>query len=104
MTAWRRKICRTCKVEKPINQFYCHPTYADGRMNDCKECKRTYQRELHWLKRETVLARKRIYNATPAQRAARAAYARSERGKAIMAESKKAYRLLRKMDRQAVAA
>lgn len=75
------KICRTCKVAKTLRQFYRHPSYADGRMSDCKACKKAYSREMHWLKRETRLAQKRIWSARPEQRAKRAAYQRSERGK-----------------------
>jgi hypothetical protein len=81
------KICRTCKAEKPLRQFYRHLTYADGRMSDCKDCKRAYQREMHWLKRETILARKRVWAASPEQRAKRAAYQRSERGKQVKRET-----------------
>lgn len=40
------KICRTCKTEKSLQEFYNHPTYSDGLMIDCKECKRVYAREM----------------------------------------------------------
>lgn len=83
----RLKTCRTCKAEKPLRQFYRHPTYADGRMSDCKECKKAYSREMHQLKRETILARKRIWSASAEQRAKRAAYQRSERGKQVKRET-----------------
>lgn len=98
MPRCRHKQCRTCHAVKPITQFYRHPSHADGRMNSCKECKRAYSRELHWLKRDTILARKRIYAATPKARAARAAYARTERGRALMNESRRMYRRLQRMN------
>jgi hypothetical protein len=82
------KTCRTCKAEKPLRQFYRHPHYADGRMSDCKECKKAYAREMHWLKREVILARKRQYNATPERIAKRVAYARTPRGRQIKRESR----------------
>jgi hypothetical protein len=97
----RLKICRTCKVEKSMRQFYRHPTYADGHMSDCKACKRAYAAEMHWLKRETVLARKRIWSAKPEQRAKRAAYQRSERGKQVKREVYRIGRTLRQMEARA---
>lgn len=87
MRVLRLKTCRTCKAIKPLRQFYRHPTYADGHMSDCKECKKAYAREMHWLKRDAILARKRSWNATPVQRAKRAAYQRSERGKQVKRET-----------------
>lgn len=81
------KTCRTCKVAKKLGQFYRHPTYADGHMSDCKTCKKAYSREMHVLKRDTILARKRVWSALPEQRAKRAAYQRSERGKQVKRET-----------------
>lgn len=80
------KTCRTCKLEKPVRGFYRHPSYADGHMSDCKACKRAYSRENHILKRETILARKRVWSASPEQRAKRAEYQRSERGRQVKRE------------------
>lgn len=82
------KTCRTCKAEKPMRAFYRHPSYADGHMADCKECKKAYSREMHWLKREAILARqKRYYRENwSVERAKRAAYQRSDRGKQVKRE------------------
>ena len=33
------KTCNKCGQTKPINGFYEHPTFKDGRMKTCKECK-----------------------------------------------------------------
>lgn len=77
------KACRTCHVVKPARAFYRNRRYREG---SCKECRRAYMREMHWLKRETILARKRIWSASPEQRAKRAAYQRSERGKQVKRE------------------
>lgn len=87
MKVFRLKTCRTCKTEKPLRQFYRHPTYADGHMSDCKECKKAYSRDMHWLKRDAILARKRKWSASAEQRAKRAAYQRSERGKQVKRET-----------------
>ena len=32
------KICRTCNLELPIDNFYRNTTYKDGRYNDCIPC------------------------------------------------------------------
>lgn len=56
-------------------------------MSDCKDCKRAYSREMHVLKRDAILARKRIWSASPVQRAKRAEYQRSERGKQVKRET-----------------
>lgn len=103
MTAHRKKTCRTCGEEKSLRNFYRHPSYADGHMNDCKECKKAYSREQHWLKRESILARKRIYDRTPKARAARAAYARTPRGRALDNEARRMCRRIRRMEREQAA-
>jgi hypothetical protein len=32
------KICRKCKVIKPLDDYYIHIMMADGHLNICKEC------------------------------------------------------------------
>lgn len=32
------KTCKTCQTPKPIDQFYRHPGYSDGRFADCIVC------------------------------------------------------------------
>ena len=32
------KICTKCGAEKPLTDFYKHPTMADGHLGKCKEC------------------------------------------------------------------
>lgn len=100
MSRFRYKACRTCKAEKPLRQFYRHPTHADGRMSDCKDCKKAYSREWHWLKREAILARKRTYSAQPEQIAKRIAYAKTPKGR----ELKREWYLFRRGSRQLEAA
>lgn len=78
------KICRTCHVAKTLRQFYRNRAHHEGQ---CKVCKRAYSREMHVLKREAIRARKRIWSASPEQRAKRAAYQRSERGKQVKRET-----------------
>src|SRR5216684_3230394 len=38
------KTCRVCGEAKPLAEFYAHPMMADGHLNECKVCKRSYQR------------------------------------------------------------
>jgi hypothetical protein len=33
-----RKICRRCRVVKPVAEFYGHPTTRDGLQSWCKPC------------------------------------------------------------------
>jgi hypothetical protein len=93
----RRKACRDCGAVKLLRHFYRHPTYSDGHMNSCKVCKRAYAREMHELKRDQILARKRVYSATPAQRAARALYAASPRGREVMNRARREYRAFQRI-------
>lgn len=36
--------CRTCGTTKSLDQFYAHPTYANGLDTRCKSCAKAYQR------------------------------------------------------------
>lgn len=33
------KVCRVCKKEKSLDEFYRHPHMKEGYLNLCKECR-----------------------------------------------------------------
>ena len=37
------KACKDCGVVQPLTEFYKHPKMADGHLNNCKACKKSYQ-------------------------------------------------------------
>jgi hypothetical protein len=46
------KVCTKCHEDKPLEEFYKHPTNKDGRESICKVCKKAYYEE----HREEILA------------------------------------------------
>lgn len=40
-----RKVCILCGLEKPLDDYYTHPTAADGYLNRCKVCYREQVRQ-----------------------------------------------------------
>lgn len=51
------KICSTCKIEKPLTDYYKHASNNDGHFGECKAC--CYQRQLKW-KRENPDRRREL--------------------------------------------
>jgi superfamily II helicase len=35
------KICKTCGVEKPLDEYHRNKNYLDGRVKECKDCRNT---------------------------------------------------------------
>jgi ribosome-binding protein aMBF1 (putative translation factor) len=94
----RRKPCRTCKVVKTLRMFYrTSARTRDGHMNVCKDCHNAYVRENRELKREQYRETNRRYDARPERRAQRAAYARTERGRAVRRAADLRYRRLKRL-------
>jgi len=46
------KICFKCEAEKPLTDFYKHPSMPDGHVNKCKECNKKDVRDNRELKLE----------------------------------------------------
>jgi hypothetical protein len=94
------KICRTCKAEKPLRQFY----RAGGkrRRTECKDCTLAAVREAYQVKRESRLAYRQRYRASERGRAVIIAYRRSPRGLAKQAEANRFRRAMRRIDTQRV--
>ena len=101
MNDFRRKTCRTCGQTYVLRMFYKHPTYSDGYMNDCKPCKRAYQKANHEAKQEQVRAYKKQWAARPENVAKRKAYAQSERGRAVHREACRFYNRFKKLEQRA---
>jgi hypothetical protein len=63
------KECRSCGVEKPLNEYYAAPRNKDGKVSNCKSCYKqirkdykiptTYTPEQKMLKRSQSRARKK---------------------------------------------
>lgn len=89
------KVCRECKIEKPLFDFYKHSRMADGHLNKCIECVKT-RVDKH---REANLEKIREYDKKrgnqPHRVEAREKYAKTEAGqqarKRANVEQKKRY-------------
>lgn len=100
MSGAYRKTCRECGVEKPIQQFYRCADMADGRLHQCKDCKRAYAAENYVLKREIRLAKRSAYARTEAGKAARRRYMENG-GREVFNENRRMLRRIRKMEQRA---
>lgn len=97
----RRKVCRTCKAEKPLRQFYRHPDGTDGHRGECKDCTCAERREAYRLKREEKLAYQRSYRASDRGRAVIRAYRRSLHGRTRQREAQRFWRGSRRLEQRA---
>jgi hypothetical protein len=100
MSGAYRKTCRTCGAEKAVQQFYRAKENRDGRENDCKDCKRTYNAENYALKREIRLAKRAAYERTEAGKATRRRYLENG-GREVFNENRRMLRRIQQMEQQA---
>jgi hypothetical protein len=47
------KVCSNCKVDLPLDKFYKHPSYPQGRRYECIECVKRKQGKYFNRKEET---------------------------------------------------
>lgn len=97
MRIFRRKPCKECLVVKTLRMFYRHRSYRDGRMNTCKECHRRNVLENYELKRAYYQVKHAETKARPKHRAARAAYAKTPRGREVHRTASQRYRRLKRL-------
>ena len=69
------KICKQCKIEKSLDDFYKHKKMSDGHLNVCKSCKLDYQksrpkRDPQYIKDYYQINRERLLNQNREYRAA----------------------------------
>lgn len=101
MTEHATKPCRTCGRILSLGQFYRHPGTSDGRLSDCKACKRAYEAEQRQLKAESIRAYRRAYEQRPeriASRTARhAAWIKTDAGRESRRITQRAYRAMKRL-------
>jgi len=56
-----RKICRRCKKEKDLEEFYKHNKMKDGHLNICIECKLGDKNKYYYENQEKILEDGKIY-------------------------------------------
>ena len=82
------KTCKACGSAKSLDEFYKHPQMADGHFNQCKECYKAAVRA-----RGTNTEYEKTRATLPHRVAARAEYAKSERGRKTASKAKRAWRM-----------
>lgn len=75
------KVCRECKTEKPLSEFYKHPRMLDGHLNKCIECVKTRVKKHREANLEKILAYDKMRSNKPHRVQARKEYAKTEAGK-----------------------
>lgn len=59
------KVCKTCKIEKPINNFYRNKNCKGGHLTECKECNKIYKQRNAKHNAELAMARRRRSGVKP---------------------------------------
>lgn len=77
------KTCFKCNQTKPLTKFYRHPRMADGHLNKCKDCTKSDTRATRLARLDYYLEYDRNRGSLPSRVKARAAYAKTERGKYV---------------------
>lgn len=75
--AMKNKRCFKCQCLKPLDEFHRNQHMADGRINQCKECVKTYYKEYREKNHEHLMEyNRRYYQDSPENRAVNIAKSR----------------------------
>ena len=86
------KMCRECKQEKPLSEFYKHSAMADGHLNKCIECVKARVSKHREANLEKILAYDRKRGNRPDRVQARKDYAKTQSGKLAKKRAMDKYR------------
>jgi hypothetical protein len=95
------KVCRECKTEKPLSDFYKHPRMADGHLNKCAECVKSRVTKHREANLEKIQAYDKMRSKKPHRLQAIKDYAKTEAGKLTKKKAMIAYRTRYPMKRAA---
>ena len=85
------KVCRECKVEKPLTEFYPHSQMLDGHLNKCKSCVKDRIKKHREANHERLLAYDKQRSDLPHRVQARREYAKTEAGRTAKKRAMAAY-------------
>lgn len=86
------KVCRECKTEKPISEFYKHSAMADGHLNKCIECVKARVKKHRETNHEKIREYDKKRSNEPHRVKARKDYVQTEQGKAAKKRAMDSYR------------
>lgn len=86
------KTCTKCGKEKPFSEFYKHPAGAFGCDSKCKDCAKAQAKAFREANPEHYKAYDRARASRPDRVAARAAYLKTEAGRAATNRARQAYK------------
>ena len=95
------KVCRECKTEKPLSDFYKHPRMADGHLNKCAECVKSRVTKHREANLEKIQAYDKMRSKQPHRLQAIKDYAKTEAGKLTKKKAMSAYHARYPMKRAA---
>ena len=97
----RSKECFKCNIEKPLTEFYKHLAMSDGHLNKCKDCTKSDALRHRLENSEKLKAYDQKRAMLPHRVLARLKYAKTERGKQVIACLHKRWRDENQLKRKA---
>lgn len=85
------KVCRECRVEKPLSDFYKHAAMGDGHLNKCKPCVKSRVNKHREVNLETIREYDKRRSNKPHRVKARKDYQQTEAGKLAKKKAMDAY-------------